>query len=46
MSYKSLAVESARYHNRMAVRGNKYFFGASVAYHRQARDNWMKEARK
>lgn len=46
MSLKSLAVETSRYHSRMAVRANRYFHdGASAARHRADRDKWLQMAR-
>lgn len=46
MSYRQLAVETARYHSRMAVRDAKWFTGSTVQFHRGRRDYWIREARK
>jgi hypothetical protein len=46
MSLKQIAVETARYHSRMAVRDLKYFHWAEGARSNRAeRDRWMQMAR-
>lgn len=46
MKFVELAVESARYHSRMAVRAAKYFNDRrDAAAHRAKRDGWMKLAK-
>jgi hypothetical protein len=46
MSFKQLAVETARYHGRMAVRDLKYFCNSiSARSNRAERDRWMQLAR-
>jgi hypothetical protein len=47
MSLKALAVETSRYHSRMAVRATRYFHdAASAERHRADRDEWLQIARK
>lgn len=47
MTLKTLAVETARYHSRMAVRSAWIFREAkAAAEHRVQRDTWMAAARK
>lgn len=47
MSLKALAVQTSRYHSRMAVRATRYFHDvASAERHRADRDKWLKMARK
>lgn len=46
MSLKQIAIETARYHSRMAVREIKYFHWETGAKsHRADRDKWMAIAR-
>ncbi|RMM39256.1 hypothetical protein ALQ79_200710 [Pseudomonas amygdali pv. lachrymans] len=46
MTLKQLAVETARYHSRMAVRDIKYFqLHSGARAHRADRDKWMAIAR-